>query len=390
MNDRRTQGADRGARVPPEASPGAALAAVLDEAVAGGLGSAAAVSVGDASGERLRHCCGALWRVPTPGPAVDEAAWFDLASLTKPMVTAALAMVLVDRGRLALDEPVRRWLPDAATPGTVAELLGHAAGCAAHVKFFEEPEVLALAAEPRRARQQILRRARTHPLVGVPGKDTLYSDLGYMMLGELLERAAGDELARLHAELVAGPLTLGAHFRGAAGAAKVPPGAVVATELDAAGQPLRGEVHDENARIGGGVFGHAGLFGRVGDVAAFARAVLALPDGGGLVRPETAAAFFARSLGGGSWRLGWDTPSSTPGVSHAGDRWPRHGGVGHLGFTGTSLWLDLPRRRWVALLTNRVHPTREGTADDIKRLRRRVMDEATALLDGAAAPSAER
>jgi CubicO group peptidase (beta-lactamase class C family) len=81
-----------------------------------------------------------------------------------------------------------------------------------------------------------------------------------------------------------------------------------------------------------------------------------------------------------SWRLGWDTPSATAGVSHAGDRWPRVGAVGHTGFTGTSLWLDLPRRRWVALLTNRVHPTREGTADAIKALRRAVGDAAVAML----------
>ena len=84
---------------------------------------------------------------------------------------------------------------------------------------------------------------------------------------------------------------------------------------------------------------------------------------------------------GATWRLGWDTPSPVPGASHAGDRWPRTGAVGHTGFTGTSLWLDLPRRRWVALLTNRVHPTRQGTADAIKALRRSIGDAAVALLD---------
>ena len=81
-----------------------------------------------------------------------------------------------------------------------------------------------------------------------------------------------------------------------------------------------------------------------------------------------------------TWRLGWDTPSSTPGVSHAGDLWPRTGSIGHLGFTGTSLWLDLPNRRWVALLTNRVHPSRFGSsAEDIKALRRAVNDRAMEL-----------
>ena len=82
-----------------------------------------------------------------------------------------------------------------------------------------------------------------------------------------------------------------------------------------------------------------------------------------------------------TWRLGWDTPSLAPGVSHAGDRWPRTGAIGHTGFTGPSLWLDLPRGRWVALLTNRVHPTRHGTADAIKALRRAVGDAVLEMLD---------
>jgi CubicO group peptidase (beta-lactamase class C family) len=82
-----------------------------------------------------------------------------------------------------------------------------------------------------------------------------------------------------------------------------------------------------------------------------------------------------------TWRLGWDTPTTTPGISHAGDRWPRSGAVGHTGFTGTSLWLDLPRGRWVALLTNRVHPTRDGTADAIKALRRAIGDAAVDLFE---------
>lgn len=372
MNDRRQ---DREGR-----EEFGALATLLEGALRAGVGSAAAISVGDATGERLRACRGALWRVPEEGPTLEEGAWFDLASLTKPMVIVAVAMVLVDRGALALDAPVRRWLPDAATPGTVAELLGHAAGCAAHVKFFEEPSVRAAVSDPARARAEVLRLARTHALTGAPGQGSLYSDLGYMMLGELLERAGGERLERLHAQLVAAPLGLAAHYRPRGEGATGP---VVATEVEADGRALCGEVHDENARAGGGIFGHAGLFGRIGDVAAFARAMVTLDEGGGLVRPETAAEFFTRSPGGSSWRLGWDTPSAALGVSHAGDRWPRAGGVGHLGFTGTSLWLDLPRRRWVALLTNRVHPSREGSAAGIKQLRREVMDAATDLLDAA-------
>ena len=363
-----------------EAEREARLRALLDDALAAGLGSAAALSLGDGRREVLRDARGTLWRVPSLGPPVSDDPWFDLASLTKPVATVTLAMTLVERGALSLDAPVRTWIPDAATPATLAQLLGHTAGCAAHVKFFEDLSARALPDET--ARQTLLRCARRHPLAGVPGETTAYSDLGYLLLGEVLERAGGARLDELFASHVAAPLGLGCHFR--------PPGApplpdTVATERSPAGL-LVGEVHDENARAGGGVFGHAGLFGRISDLALFARATLSAaagaPADGGLVSAPTARAFFTRAPGHASWRLGWDTPSPTPGISHAGDLWPRDSGVGHLGFTGTSLWLDLARGRWCALLTNRVHPSREGSADGIKRLRRAVMDEAWRYLEG--------
>lgn len=148
---------------------------------------------------------------------------------------------------------------------------------------------------------------------------------------------------------------------------------------------MQGRVHDENAYFGGGVCGHAGLFARIGDVATFAAAMVDTANGRprGRLRTEVVQRFLGDSAAPGTtWRLGWDTPSPTPGVSHAGDRWPREHAVGHTGFTGTSLWLDLQHRRWVTLLTNRVHPTRGGSSvEDIKTLRRAVNDAAIAMLD---------
>jgi CubicO group peptidase (beta-lactamase class C family) len=158
----------------------------------------------------------------------------------------------------------------------------------------------------------------------------------------------------------------------------------VATELDDRGL-VSGVVHDENAYFSGGVCGHAGLFATIGDVAAFAAAVVATVQGRprGRWRTPVVQRFLRDAAAPDTtWRLGWDTPSQQPGVSHAGDRWPRVGAVGHTGFTGTSLWLDLSRGRWVALLTNRVHPTRHGTADAIKALRRSVGDAAWTMLEG--------
>jgi CubicO group peptidase (beta-lactamase class C family) len=350
------------------------LAAALGQRIA----SAAAVSLGDGGREVERALCGHAQRLPTLGAPIDADAWFDLASLTKPMVTAACAMVLVGEGRLDLADPIRRWLPGAASTGTVGELLGHAAGCAAHVEIFR-----ALARGVADPRGELIARAAREPC-GPPGAAAVYSDLGYIQAGAIIERAAGAPLDQAFADLVAGPLGLEARF-----ARDAPLAGAIATELvDPHGLgrgPVCGVVHDENAALGGRVCGHAGLFGRLGDVARFAAAIVEAAGGSarGRLRPDVVRRFATTAAAPGStWRLGWDTPAIAPGISHAGDRWPRAGAIGHTGFTGTSIWLDLPRRRWVVLLTNRVHPTRHGgTAEAIKALRRAVGDEATALLD---------
>jgi CubicO group peptidase (beta-lactamase class C family) len=335
-----------------------AIVRLLDEALAAGLGSAAAVSVGDAGVEVFRHVVGHTRRLPDLGTVITDRTPFDVASLTKPMATVAIAMCLVESRTLDLDAPVRTYVPGAATTGTVRQLLGHAAGCAAHVEFFrrlraERP------ADPHATLVTLASREPCDP----PGVRAVYSDLGYIVLGAVLEAAGGLPLSRLFDKHVAGPLHLTARY------ATTTIDGAVATELDERGL-VCGRVHDENAYEGGGMFGHAGLFASLDDVARFA-ATMVSPRS--LLQP---ARFFTESAAAGaSWRLGWDTPSPVPGVSAAGDKWPREGAVGHMGFTGTSIWLDLPRRRWVVLLTNRVHPTRfAGTAERIKALRRAVHD----------------
>ncbi len=355
------------------------IARLLDDALGRHVGSAAAVSVGDAGREVGRVVRGHTRRLPTFGDPIDELAWFDLASVTKPIAGAAIAMVLVGDGRLALGDPIRRWLPGASSTGTVGDLLGHGAGCVAHVEFFRDL-ARGCFADPR---ADLVRRAAREP-AGPPNVAAVYSDLGYLMLGAIVERAAGAPLEDAFAELVAGPLELGARY-----AAASPIEGAVATELEdvhGLGRGLVcGRVHDENAASGGGVCGHAGLFARIGDVARFAAAIADTAAGAprGRLRPEVVQRFATTApVPGATWHLGWDTPSETPGVSHAGDRWPRAGALGHTGFTGTALWLDLPRRRWVALLTNRVHPTRHGgSADAIKALRRAVADAALDMLE---------
>ncbi len=348
------------------------IAALLDEALVRGVGSGAAISVGDGGVEVERLFRGHVQRVPELGVEVDEHSLFDLASVTKPMCTVACAMTLVGDGLLDLDAPIRRWIPEAASTGTVRHLLGHASGCVAHVEFFRQ---LAVGDHPDRRGELLSLAARTP--ASAPGVSTVYTDLGFIQLGAIVERAAGVPLEQAFAERVAGPLGLGAKF-----GTMTPINNCVATEADdphGLGRGVvRGVVHDENCFYGGGVAGHAGLFATLGDVALFARAIVDAHAGhpAGRFRADVVQRFVRESAAPTTtWRLGWDTPSHEPGISNAGDRWPRDGAIGHTGFTGTSIWLDLPNRRWVVLLTNRVHPTRGGTSvDDIKALRRAVHD----------------
>jgi len=350
------------------------IATLLDGALAAGLGSAAAVSVGDRGAEVFRHAVGHTHRVPHAGAAIDAHTPFDVASLTKPIATVACAMALVGDGVLDLDAPVARWLPATTTRATVRQLLGHAAGCAAHVELYRRVR----AERPADPHARLVELAAA-VACDAPGVRAVYSDLGFIQLGAVIERVAERPLDQLFADRIAAPLGLRATFPGTRALA-----GAVATELDDRGL-VCGRVHDENAYFGGGVFGHAGLFASVDDIARFAAAIAAVHAGASRagLRPDVVARFFADApIADAPWRLGWDTPSSTPGISQAGDRWPRAHAVGHTGFTGTSLWLDLARGRWVALLTNRVHPTRyAATADAIKALRRAVNDAAIAATD---------
>lgn len=353
------------------------ITALVEEALLAGLGSAAAVSIGDANREVARLVRGRARRIPDEGPLVDDRTYFDVASLTKPMSTVACLMVLVGDGAVDLDAPVKRYLDRAATTGTVRQLLGHSAGCAAHVEFFR----LLRDAPPAQPYAELVAMAAREPVATEPGAVAVYSDLGFIMLGAIIERVTDRPLAEAFADLVANPLELTARFPGIDALEPA-----VSTELDERGV-VTGRVHDENAYYAGGICGHAGLFARLDDVARFASAILACASGEprGRLRPDVVKRFLTDApLATASWRLGWDTPSLQPGVSQAGDRWSRRFGVGHTGFTGTSMWLDLQNRRWSILLTNRVHPSRHTSADAIKALRRAVNDAVVELLDPAA------
>jgi CubicO group peptidase (beta-lactamase class C family) len=290
---------------------------------------------------------------------------FDLASVTKVMSTTAL----VFDARLPVDAPLTAYLPRAQAKASLSDLLAHRSGLPAFLPFFERemlqhPDLFegpqsALRAEVRRS---VLARVENTPQERPVGAQALYSDLGFILLGAALEAAMGTPLDRLFAERIASPLGLSAGFRRLSAALPLPaqyaPTGSTRPREPAPGQeglwsvPSRptepGQVDDDNAWCLDGVSGHAGLFGSALDVARFGQAILE-----GRWAPRTP---WARDGTPGSTRtFGFDTPSSE-GAS-CGQRFGRsghRGAIGHLGFTGTSLWIDLDRHLVVAFLTNRV------------------------------------
>jgi CubicO group peptidase (beta-lactamase class C family) len=282
-----------------------------------------------------------------------------------------LVLLSVQRGRLGLDDPVHRVLKEYVGHGreaiTVRMLLDHSSGVTAWRPFYEELRSadggvwLATA----KGQQAVRRKVATEVPEAPPGSRALYSDLNFILLDWILERANGRPSNEQFSEWLARPLSLGSLFfvdlKSPVQAARARQGrAFAATEhCPWRGRTLIGEVHDDNTYAMGGVSGQAGLFGTIEDVAALAEAWLAsFLRSGGFFPSSLVRQFWQRSDVPGSTRaLGFDTPSPT--ASQAGGGFgPRT--VGHLGFTGTSLWIDPDRELIVALLTNRVHPTREN------------------------------
>lgn len=330
----------------------AAAARVLDDAVGAGAFPAAVAEVGAGSAPLWRHAAGRLSREAGSPPATAETI-FDLASLTKVIATTTLAMRHVEAGLTPLDLPVaealRTWRGADREGVTVRDLLEHASGLTAHLPFYRD-HVGRAEFEPAICRL---------PLEYAPRGRSVYSDLGFMLLGFILADRDPDG-----ADLAAGFDALAARrgwgdlrFRPPAGWR---PRTAPTERCPWRGRLLVGEAHDENAWALGGAAGHAGLFGDAGAVGRFARDVLAgLRGGGPLAAHETFDLFRRRtSVAGSSRALGWDTMLPT---SSCGTRLSP-AAIGHTGFTGTSLWIDPAADRYFVLLTNRVHPSRSNEA----------------------------
>ncbi len=349
---------------------------VILGAIGAGAFPAAVVEVGTPDRVLWREAFGRLTGDPDARPA-GETTVFDLASLTKVIATTTVAMRLVENGRLRPDDPVHARLP--AWEGkdrrdvTVRDLLEHASGLPAWLPLHER-------CAGRTAYVAAICRA---PLDYLPRSQSVYSDLGFILLGIVLELEGGEPLDAQFASTVGGVLMDPGEWP----LVFNPPiewrPRIAPTEVDPwRGRLLVGEVHDENAWALGGVAGHAGLFGTAPAVGRFAQHVLRArlgidPAPRRLASPATMAAFTARSAVPGSSRaLGWDTmlPTSSCGTRMSPSAF------GHTGFTGTSLWIDPGRQVYIVFLTNRVHPTRGN--ERIRDVRPALHD---AILDGLAA-----
>ncbi len=347
------------------------LRRVLDQAVADGAFPGAYAAVGTADGVLAEYGVGRLDADDPTRPSATTV--WDLASLTKVVSTTSAVLQLVGERRVALDSPAVRYLPEWKASGsagvTVRQLLTHTAGLPAWRPFYKESAT---------AEEAIGQLFATAPDT-VPGKRFLYSDLGFMLLGKLVERVSGERLAQYVTGHVFAPL-------GMRDTRFLPPaewvGRIAPTEQDPWRQrKLRGEVHDENASRVGGVSGHAGLFSTGQDLARFARMYLngGSLDGVRVFDAATVAQFTtAQDTTISKRALGWETPT---GGNSAGRRMSA-AAFGHTGFTGTSLWMDPSRGVFVILLTNRVNPTRTNLK--IGRVRTAMADAAIGALSGEA------
>jgi CubicO group peptidase (beta-lactamase class C family) len=294
---------------------------------------------------------------------------FDLASLTKVVATTTMAAILYERGLLELDAPITGTVPEFAAGQadprrhevTFRMLLAHSSGLPAYEKLFLKA----------RTRDELLHAAFAMPLSADPGTRAEYSDIGFFVLGAALERMAQESLDSFCRREIFGPLAMTHTTFNPPGdmRAQIPPTADEREDNRTfRNRIIQGEVQDENALVLGGVAPHAGLFSTAEDLSHFAH--IMLHGGHPILRPETVALFTRResATAGTSRALGWDTPSAP---SQSG-KYFGPASYGHLGYTGTSLWIDPEHQLSITLLTNRTWPDCANQA--IKQVRPKFYD----------------
>jgi CubicO group peptidase (beta-lactamase class C family) len=369
------------------------VAAVITQAIDAGAFPGAVILVARAGDVLYHEAFGCRSLVPERTPmAVDTV--FDLSSLTKPLATTTMVMLLARQGKLRPEDRVTRFVQNFGAHGkfgvTVRHLLAHCSGLPAWRPFYRDVTRAAQGrpnhVASRGAREFVYEQIHRERLEYPTGTQSVYSDLGFLLLGELIELVSQAPLDRVCHERLFRPLGLratGFVDLGRLRRDKLAPDtdAIAPTEQCPWRQKiLCGEVHDDNAWAVGGVAGHAGLFSTASDIHTMVCWLRACACGEDQTLPAALVQrFWTRdgTVPDSTWALGWDTPSATG--STAGTRVsPR--AVGHLGFTGTSLWIDLERDAHVVFLTNRVHPDRQN--ERIRAVRPRVHDAVWEALDG--------
>jgi len=360
------------AAVLPPDDPFAALGVPIEAAIVDGKLPGCVVVVGRRDEVLFRRAYGSRSIEPERAPMTEDTL-FDLASLTKPVATATSIMILVERGRVALDAPASKYVPELAAlpPFTVRQLLLHESGLLADTPVDDYAH----------GGQEAMRRIATRRMAARPGERFIYSDVGFIVLGEVVRRVTGDDLATFAAREIFAPL-------GMKETGFLPPPDLkkrAAPTEQREGAWMVGDVHDPRAWALGGVAGHAGLFSTADDLARFARAMLGRGelDGRRIFSRRTADLFFARqpgpclgpsspsaracgtgSLGGRT--LGWDADSAyAKNKPHDGPWTFSEHAFGHGGFTGTGLWIDPDKDLFVLFLSNRVHPDGKGQVNPL-------------------------
>ena len=285
---------------------------------------------------------------------------FDLASLTKVVATAPSLMLLVQRGRLKLDDPVSKYLPAFGSAGkkkvTLRQLLVHYSGLPADLRRLRQR---------RPKSKNVLTRIYQTPLVAAPGQRFIYSDLGFVVLGKVVEKVTGQTLSSFAQENIFVPL-------GMTSTCFLPNREVVPsiapTERQKNGSMLRGQVHDPLASKLGGVAGHAGLFSTSRDLARFCQALLQSGSLNGfeLFRPDIVSMMTSQQSPEGKPNIrgfGFDIQST---YSSPKGNFFSSASYGHTGFTGTSLWIDPGTQTFLIILTNRVHPHGKGNVKELR------------------------
>jgi len=342
------------------------LKRLFENAVNKGFFSGAAVGVywKEKKGEKRYIQTFGTTRKDVTGERVNQQTLFDLASLTKPLCTVLSILYLIENKKLKRETTLKSVTRFKMGPEykniTIEHLLSHSSGLIAYKPFFEglKPEYTS------RGKNKLIQTLLSEPLAYETGTTCLYSDMGYILLGEVIENISGQNLNEFYVENIVQAFDIQDElgFRPLLQSSEYEPN-IVATELCPwRNKMMQGEVHDEHSWLMGGVAGHAGLFGSIGAVLSIVECILKQWKDRAeypVYRNELLQNFLKRKFSKQSWCFGFDTPSAKG--SSAGKYFSKKS-VGHLGFTGTSFWVDPVKEVVVVLLTNRVHPSRENEA----------------------------